>query len=236
MNSKNPFKWRHYEKEIILLNVRWYLRYSLSYRDLEEMMQERGLSVDHTTIYRWVQHYAPEMEKRSRKHFQHSNDSYRIDETYIKVKGKMKYLYRAIDSQGNTIDFLLCARRNKEAAKRFLKKILRVAHSSEPRVLSVDGNPAYPPAVKALKEEKLLDKDCILRQNKYLNNIIEQDHRFIKRRVNAGMGFRTFHSAWRTLKGYEIMNMIRKGQVKDIEKGEILKQKQFIENLFSDAA
>ncbi|MCK5678541.1 MAG: DDE-type integrase/transposase/recombinase, partial [Flavobacteriaceae bacterium] len=99
-----------------------------------------------------------------------------------------------------------------------------------------DGNPAYPPAVKALKEEKLMDKDCILRQNKYLNNIIEQDHRFIKRRVNAGMGFRTFHSAWRTLKGYEMMNMIRKGQVKDIEKGEILKQKQFIENLFSDAA
>ncbi|MCP4162655.1 MAG: DDE-type integrase/transposase/recombinase, partial [Deltaproteobacteria bacterium] len=126
--------------------------------------------------------------------------------------------------------------RNKEAAKRFLKKILRVAHSSEPRVLSVDGNPAYPPAVKALKKEKFLDKDCILRQNKYLNNIIEQDHRFIKRRVNSGMGFRTFHSAWRTLKGYEIMKMIRKGQVKDIEKGEILKQKQFIENLFSYAA
>lgn len=236
MNSKNPFKWRHYEKEIILLNVRWYLRYSLSYRDPEEIMQERGLSVDHTTIYRWVQYYAPEMEKRARKHFRHSNDSYRIDETCIRVKGKMKYLYRAVDSQGNTIDFLLRARRNKEAAKRFLKKILQAPHCTVPRVLSVDGNPAYPPAVKALKKEKLLDKDCILRQNKYLNNIIEQDHRFIKRRVSAGMGFRTFHSAWRTLKGYEIMNMIRKGQVKNIEKGEILKQKQFIENLFSYAA
>ncbi|MDD9301016.1 MAG: IS6 family transposase [Desulfobacter sp.] len=148
----------------------------------------------------------------------------------------MKYLYRAVDSQGNTIDFLLRSRRNMQSAKRFLKKMLRASHSFEPRVLSVDGNPAYPPAVKALKEEKLLDKDCILRQNKYLNNIIEQDHRFIKKLVRAGMGFKTFHSAWRTLKGYEMMNMIRKGQVKNIEKGEILKQKKFIENLFYHAA
>ncbi|WDP86670.1 MAG: DDE-type integrase/transposase/recombinase [Desulfobacter sp.] len=123
-----------------------------------------------------------------------------------------------------------------ESAKRFFKKMLRASNNSRPRVLSVDGNPAYPPAVKALKEKKLLNKDCILRQNKYLNNIIEQDHRFIKKLVRAGMGFKTFHSAWRTLKGYEIMNMIRKGQVKNIRKGEILKQKEFVENLFSYAA
>jgi len=122
------------------------------------------------------------------------------------------------------------------SAKRFFKKMLRASHGSDPRVLSVDGNPAYPPAVKALKEEKILDKDCPLRQNKYLNNIIEQDHRFIKKLVKSGMGFKTFHSAWRTLKGYEIMNMIRKGQVKNIRKGDILKQKKFIENLFSRAA
>ncbi|MDD9302848.1 MAG: IS6 family transposase [Desulfobacter sp.] len=165
-----------------------------------------------------------------RKYLRQSNDSYRIDETYIKVRGKMKYLYRAVDSRGNTIDFLLRSRRNMESAKRFFKKMLRASNSSRPRVLSVDGNPAYPPAVKALKEKKLLNKDCILRQNKYLNNIIEQDHRFIKKLVRAGMGFKTFHSAWRTLKGYEIMNMIRKGQVKNIRKGEILKQKEFVEN------
>jgi len=236
MNSKNPFKWRHYEKAIILLNVRWYLSYALSYRNLEEMMQERGLSVVHSTIYRWVQHYAPELEKRTRKYLRQSNDSYRIDETYIKVWGKMKYLYRAVDSSGNTIDFLLRSRRNMRSAKRFFKKMLRASHGCKPRVLTVDGNSAYPPAVKALKEEKFLDKDCPLRQNKYLNNIIEQDHRFIKKLVRAGMGFRTFHSAWRTLRGYEIMNMIRKGQVKNIRNGEILKQKQFVENLFSSAA
>ncbi|MCK5520044.1 MAG: IS6 family transposase [Candidatus Marinimicrobia bacterium] len=236
MNSKNPFKWRYYEKEIIFLNVRWSLRYPLSYRNLEEMMQERGLSVDHSTIYRWVQHYTPEMKKRSRKYLRQSNDSYRIDETYIKVRGKMKCLYRAIDSQGNTIDFLLRSRRNMRSAKSFLKKMLRAFHGSEPRVLSVDENPAYPPAVKVLKEAKLLDKNCILRQNKYWNNIIEQDHRFIKKLVRSGMGFKTFHSAWRTLKSYEIMNMIRKRPIKNIKKGEILKQKQFIENLFVHAA
>ena len=94
MTKTNPFKWRHFESEIILLCVRWYLRYSLSYRDLEEMMQERGLSVDHTTIYRWVQRYAPELDKRCRAHLKPTNDSYRVDETYIKIKGQWKYLYR----------------------------------------------------------------------------------------------------------------------------------------------
>ena len=106
MNSEQPFKWRHFLPEIILLNVRWYLRYPLSYRDLEEMMVERGFEVDHTTIYRWVMTYAPEMNKRYRKHLCSSNDSWKVDETYIKVKGEWKYLYRAIDREGNSIDFL----------------------------------------------------------------------------------------------------------------------------------
>lgn len=122
MDRKNPFKWRHFEREIILLNVRWYLRYALSYRDLEEMMRERGMTVDHTTIYRWVQCYSPEIEKRCRRHLRSTNDSYRVDETYIKVKGKWKYLYRAVDSQGNTIEFLLRAKRDTNEAKRFSGK------------------------------------------------------------------------------------------------------------------
>ena len=113
---------RHYESEIILLCVRWYLRYSLSYRDLEEMMRERGLSVDHTTIYRWVQAYAPELEKRIRPHLRPTNDSYRVDETYIKVKGQWRYLYRAADEQGQTVDFLLSENRDQAAAVRFFKK------------------------------------------------------------------------------------------------------------------
>ena len=104
MAETNLFKWRHYQSEIILLCVRWYLRYALSYRDLEEMMNERGLSLDHTTIYRWVQAYAPELEKRIRPHLSLTNDSYRVDETYVKIKGAWKYLYRAVDSTGQTID------------------------------------------------------------------------------------------------------------------------------------
>ena len=125
MNPKEPFKWRHFQQEIILLNVRWYLKYPLSYRNLEEMMLERGLKVDHSTICRWVHTYSPEIDKRTRRYLKPTNDSWRVDETYIKVNGDWKYLYRAVDSEGNTLDFMLSARRNKKAAKRFFKKVLK---------------------------------------------------------------------------------------------------------------
>jgi transposase, IS6 family len=151
------FKWRHYESEIILLCVRRYLRYALSYRDLEEMMNERGLSVDHTTIYRWVQRYAPELEKRSRPHLRPTNDSYRVDETYVKIRGKWYYLYRAVDSTGQTIDFMLSAKRDARAAKRFFRKMLKAPKHQSPRVINVDQNRSYPPAVEELKEEFVAD-------------------------------------------------------------------------------
>jgi len=183
MNLENSFKRRHFEKDIILLNVRWYLRYALSYRDLKEMMTERGLKLDHSTINRWVLAYAHEIEKKARPCLSGTNDSYRVDETYIKVKGKYKYLYRAVDSKGNTIDFLLRAKRDKAAAKRFLKKLLKASHSEKPRVINVDGNASYPPATDELKKEGILSKSSKLRQVKYLNNIIEQDHRFINLKV-----------------------------------------------------
>src|SRR5947209_5789292 len=161
MDNPTPFKWRHFEAEIILLCVRWYLRYSLSYRDLEEMMRERGLHVDHTTISRWVQHYAPELDKRSRPHLKATTDSWRVDETYIKVKKVWMYLYRAVDSEGKTLEFLLSPTRDAESAKRFFKKALhstavsaqearpsekQVAEptGSAPRVINVDKNAAYP--------------------------------------------------------------------------------------------
>ena len=177
----------HYESDIILLCVRWYLRYALSYRDLEEMMEERNLTVDHTTIYRWVQRYAPELDKRSRPHLRPTNDSYRVDETYVKIKGKWYYLYRALDSTGQTIDFMLSAKRDTKAAKRFFRKMLKAPKHQCPRVINADRNKAYPPAVEELKEEGVLPIASQLRQSKYLNNIIEQDHRFIKRRVNPGL-------------------------------------------------
>jgi transposase-like protein len=212
------------------------LRYSLSYRDLEEMMRERGLSVDHTTIYRWVQAYAPEMEKRIRPHLTPINDSYRVDETYVKIKGKWSYLYRAVDSTGQTIDFMLSAKRDARAAKRFFRKMLKLPRHSSPRVINVDQNRAYPPAVEELKEEGVLSVAAQLRQCKYLNNIVEQDHRFIKRRVNPGLGFFSFNTARRTIGGYEAMNMIRKGQIEGIGIGDIRGQVRFVANLVNVAA
>src|SRR6266571_164043 len=156
MENQNPFKWRHFDAEIILLCVRWYLRYSLSYRDLEELMRERGLPVDHTTIYRWVQHYAPELEKRCRPHLTMTNDSWRVDETYVKVKKAWMYLYRAVDSQGNTLEFHLSITRDAQAAKRFFAKALAAPHTNTPRVVTVDKNPTYPKALKELKAAGIL--------------------------------------------------------------------------------
>jgi transposase, IS6 family len=216
--------------------VRWYLRYALSYRDLEEMMQERGLSVDHTTIFRWVQRYAPELEKRCRPHLRSTNDSYRVDETYVKIKGKWYYLYRAVDSTGQTIDFMLSAKRDARAAKRFFRKMLKAPKHQSPRVINVDQSNAYPPAVEELKKEGVLPVTSQLRQCKYLNNIVEQDHGFIKRRVNPGLGFSGFNTARRTIKGYEAMNMIRKGQIKGVERKDIRGQVGFVAGIFRIAA
>ncbi|PFV83565.1 IS6 family transposase, partial [Bacillus thuringiensis] len=134
--------------------VRWYLRYSLSFRDLAEMMEERGLSISHTTIMRWVHQYGPELDKQIRCYLKHTNDSWRVNETYIKVKGQWIYLYRAVDSKGNTIDFYLSETRDTKAVKRFFKKALRSFHVSQPRVVTIDKNPDYPVAIEGLKNEK----------------------------------------------------------------------------------
>ena len=261
MDNQNPFKWRHFESEIILLCVRWYLRYSLSYRNLEEMMRERGLHVDHTTIYRWVQHYAPELEKRCRPQLKATNDSWRVDETYIKVKKVWMYLYLAVDSGGYTLEFFLSPTRDAEAAKRFFLKALHstacsasqarpvqeqvtqpealadsTTTKSAPRVINVDKNEAYPKAIAELKAAGILPEQVELRQVKYLNNLVEQDHRCIKRLVKPGMGFFSFETAERTLQGYEVMNMIRKGQVRGVGKGDISGQVTFVARLFGVAA
>ncbi|GHO60409.1 hypothetical protein KSB_88840 [Ktedonobacter robiniae] len=188
MSHHPPFKWRHFQPDIILLCVRWYLRYTLSYRDLEEIMLERGLHVDHTTIYRWVQWYAPELEKRCRPHLKAFNDSWKVDETYIKIKKVWMYLYRAVDSEGNTLEFFLSPTLIAEAASRFFLKALSSPPGTTaqaikvvPRVINVDKNAAYPKAIAELKAAGVLPIQVELRQVKYLNNLIEQDHRFIKR-------------------------------------------------------
>jgi len=204
------FKWRQFEPEVILLAVGWYLRFSLSYRDVEELLAERGLHADHVTVWRWVQRYAPEMERRLRSRLNSTNDSWRVDETYIRVKGKWVYLYRVVDSTGATIDFLLSARRDTVAAKRFLGKAL--GGENRPRVINTDKDAAYPPAIVRLKAEGALEENCGHRPVQYLNNVLEQDHRAIKRRIRASQHFRSFWGAWRTIAGYEAIHMIRKGQ------------------------
>ena len=232
MPASPLFKWRHFHAEIILLNVRWYLRYGLSYRDLEEMMVERGVAVDYITLYRWVQAYSPELDKRCRRHLRPSNDSWRVDETYIKVKKRDQYLYRAVDSRGQTLDFMLSAKRDAQAAQRFFLKVLKAPHTVAPRVITVDKNKAYPPAIKALKTDEALPQTTTTRQCKYLNNIVEQDHRFIKRRIKPGLSFSSFQTAQRTLQGYEVMNMIRKGQINGVAKGNVMGQVSFIHEIF----
>ena len=171
--NTSPFKWRHFEPELILLCVRWYLRYQLSYRDVEEMMRERGLSVDHSTAFRWVQRYAPEINKRMRPHLKLAGASYRVDETYVKVGKQWKYLYRALDKEGNTIEFMLSAKRDISAAKRFFKKVMRADHRRLPFSISVDKHASYPEAFAASQEENVLPFDCRLRRTKYLTNIVE---------------------------------------------------------------
>jgi len=236
MSTASVFKWRHFLPEIILLNVRWYCRYALSYRDLEEMMAERGIEVDHSTINRWVLKYAPELDKRIRPHLNSTNDSWRVDETYIQSKGAWKYLYRAVDSMGNTLDFMLSAKRDGVAAARFFRKVLKAQHTQAPRVITVDKNAAYPVAIKTLKAEESLVAETELRQSKYLNNVIEQDHRNIKRITKPMMGFQSFNTARRTLSGIEAMNMIRKAQVNGIDQGGSVSQVKFIEAIFGVSA
>jgi transposase-like protein len=212
------------------------LRYSLSYRDLEEIMAERGLSVDHVTIWRWVQRYAPILNQRLRREVRHPNRSWRVDETYVKVAGNWTYLYRAVDSVGDTIDFMLSPKRDLTAAKLFLRLALSGAGTNRPRVINVDGHPAYARAIAELKQSGDLGRRCRCRPSPYLNNVIEQDHRFIKKRIVASLGFRSAEGALNTIDGYEAMHLIRKGQIRWLKRGDVVGQRQFIHTLFGIAA
>ena len=230
------FKWRQTEPAIILCAVRWYLRYLLSLRDVEELLEERGLAADHTTVWRWVQCYGPELQQRLRRHLKSTNKSWRVDQTRIRVKGRWCYLYRAIDSAGSTIDFLLSAQRDAHAAKQLFRKALNDPSHPQPRVVNTDLAPIYTSAIPAIRKEGTLRRRCRHRPVQYLNNIIEQDHRAVKRRVNAKQGFRELQAARRTIQGYEAMHMIRKGQARWVSGNDIRRQNQFINRVFDLAA
>jgi transposase-like protein len=211
----SDFKWRHFQGEIVLQCVRWYCKYGISYRDVEEMMEERGVNVDHTMIYRWVQHYAPEIEKRLRWYYRQSySSSWQVDETCVKVKGEWKYLYRAINKEGRTLDFFLSQTRSMAMAKRFLCKAFKKQKSYDrPDTINNDKNPAYGAALKEMKKEGKCDPDLEHRQVKYLNNRLETDHGKLKRLIHPVRGFKSMKTAYATIKGFEVMRMFRKGQM-----------------------
>src|ERR1700674_2981420 len=205
------FKGRHFDRDIIVLCVRCYLRYKLSFRDLVEMMAERGLSMAHTTIMRWVQRYAPEFERRWRRFAEAVGQSWRVDETYVKIRGEWCYLYRAVDRAGRTVDFRLSAKRDVAAAKGFFRKAIK-SQQRAPQTITLDGYAASHRAVHELKDDGLLPRDTKLRSSKHLNNLIEQDHRGVKQRIAVMLGFKGFRDAAITIVGIELLHRIRKGQ------------------------
>ena len=202
------FKGMRFPNDVILVCIRWYVAYPLSYRHLEEMMEERGVSVDHSSINRWAIRFLPLVEKMARKHKGPVGRSWRMDETYIKVKGVWKYLYRAVDKQGKTVDFLLTAKRDMAAAKRFFDKAMEA--NGDPDKVAMDKSGANKAAIDSINAGR--DVPILVRQVKYLNNIVEQDHRAIKRVTRPMLNFKSFRSAGSVLAGIELMHMIRKDQ------------------------
>ena len=207
---RGVFKRLHYPLEVMLVCVRWYVAYPLSFRHIEEMMQERGVLVDHTTVHRWAMKVLPVLAAVFRRRKRVVGRSWRLDETYIQVSGEWTYLYWAVDKQGDTVDFLLTTRRDKAAARRFLERAIGL--HGMPECITIDQSGANAAAIESIKHQACVDIE--LRQAKYLNNIIEQDHRAIKRITRPMMGFKSFCSAKTLIAGIETMHMSKKGQLR----------------------
>lgn len=215
MESRRPplFRKRQFEPVIIVTCVRWYLRFPLSARDVEELMAERGVSVDHTTIWRWVQRYGPELCRRLHGHVKRKSSTWHMDETFVRVGGRQMYLFRAVNSQGQTVDFYLSESRDREAAKLFLRKALTNPDNRPPYVFATDGLRSYPAAIREMKADGQIRSTCRHRTRRYCNNPVESDHRHVKRRLRVMQWPRTAATAAAVIQGTEAVNIIRKGQV-----------------------
>ena len=210
---KKVFKGHNYSGEIIMLSLFMKCRYSLSYREVEEIGRLRGIEADHTTILRWINKFMHLLEDRFRKRKSSVSKSWRADETYVRVNGRWMYLYRAVDKYGDTIDFFLSEKRDLEAAKIFFKKAIRFG--GHPLKVNIDKSGANTAALNRINGELPIDMQIEIRQNKYLNNRIEGDHRFIKKKTKHMLGFKNFWSATATITGIELIHMIHKGQLID---------------------
>lgn len=207
------FKGRHFDQSIIILCVRWYLSYNLSLRDLKEIMMERGIVVDHSTVHRWVMVFSPKLLERFNRHKRQVTRKWNVDETYIKVKTQWMYLYRAIDSHGHTVEFWFSKSRDLNAAKRFIRNAL--ARHGRPERITIDGSQTNRSAITHCDAQDRLRYDggpILIRSSKYMNNMIEQDHRRIKRRIRPMLGFKSAASARTILAGIELIHMMRKQQ------------------------
>ena len=211
----------HYPLDVMLTCVRWYIAYPLSLRHVKQMMQERGVFVDHSTVHRWALKVLPVMAAVFRRRKCPVGGSWRMDETYIKMEGQWKYLYRAVDRAGDTVDFLLTAKRDKAAARRFLERAINL--HGLPEKITIDKSGSNTSAIESVKADACVG--ILMRQNKYLNNLVEQDHRAVKRVTGPMLGFKSFWSARILIAGIETMHMIKKGQM-DCPDGSIMSAAQ----------
>ena len=206
------FKGRHFDRQIIILCVSWYISFKLSLRDLVIRMADRGISLAHTTILRWVQHSVPEFEKCWKRYARPVGGSWRMDETYIKVRGHWVYLYRAVDKAGGTVDFLVSHNRDVNAAKTFLRRAMK--NTRQPRKITLDGYAAWHRAVREMQVDGELSQSVQVRSSQYLKNLVEQDHGRVKERIRPMLGFKRFDNALVTISGIELAEKIKKGQFK----------------------
>ena len=232
MTTARAFRGFRFPAEVILWAVRWYLAFPVSHRDLEATLADRGVLVDHVTLYRRVQRFAPELEKRVRRHLRPCRGPWHVDETFVRVGGGWRYLYRAVDGTGRTIDFLLGATRDEKAAERLLRQALRREDTRDPRTVVTDRLKSYPGAVREMERDGELWRFTRHRRGRRLDNRVEQDHRRTKRRTRPMPGFESFRTARRTLAGVEAMAMLAKGQVRAVPGNDVPAQRAFVHQIF----
>lgn len=236
MPCKHPFKRHRFPAVIILCAVRMYLRYPLSYQVVVDLLSERGLDVDRSTVFRWVQKFGPEISKRAENHLSRSSQNWHVDETYIRVGGKWRYLWWAIDANGQLVDFRLTARRDAKAAKAFLNKAIERVRLHRPVSICTDKAPTYRKVIREINHRYDPHFDYISHvDRKYLNNRVESDHAALKRLLGYRQSFRSLRSAKATLQGMETIRTIKNGHIHNRQPG-VLGEIAFMQKLFGLAA